>query len=81
MSSRILNPAPIVLLASALAFAGCSGVSTTTTSSRAGLREIHQTVRAAPASELALIQALAAESAEAAAQVETHSSAQGDISP
>lgn len=81
--SKPSSPAlPFILFASAAALAGCSSVSTSssTISSRDGIYEIHQTIRKAPASDLAAIQALAAESSQAAAEVETHSTTQGDIS-
>jgi hypothetical protein len=81
MSKPTLNHASLLLLASALVLTGCSAASSsfTTISSRDGIRETHQTTRQAPGSDLASIQALADESAAAAAQVESHSSTQGEF--
>jgi len=80
MSKHTLKTASILLLAS-LAVAGCSAVSqqSATTSSRDGIRTIHQTVRKAPSSELALIQAQANESAQALELMDAEGGTQGEV--
>jgi hypothetical protein len=80
MSKPTLITATVLLLAS-VALAGCSAVSqsSTTTSSRDGIHTIHQTLRKASISDLAAIQAMANESADAADGMDTRRATQGEV--
>ena len=80
MSKPTLNTAFLLLLAG-VALAGCSAVSpsSTTTSSRDGIHTIHQTIRKAPTADLAAIQAMANESANAVELMDTQRATQGEV--